>query len=783
MQTKKNKLAKRITALVMCTVLLATSMPLMIANAAGTYNPIPAWPAVAADRGVSAYTTEDGSIMVSFPAATADTTYRAKTVTGYLLELVDLGTYDAMHTETVLLNKFVTPTGAAPYEEEITAAEIAAKLAGGLDENHRYNVTITAVDSDGWFSDELNTIVSNVPKFTYNPEMYSPIVDYAHAMREMMTFESDSHGTALGVVSGDCIQLGGAENQTGVEDPTSATNKDSQGMRVRITGIPAGVEQTFDTAYSRQTWDFTGAKEVWFWLDMTQAAVTGLSFRLRTHEKVWVDWNGFSRSNPYLTSANRMGDIVYSTKGYTGGDAYIYVQRADGGWQKQMMKADGTVDLGYFKGYVRVPLEFFCSETASVVGVSNQELGVGTNRMNGNSVNTSNIESWLSSLVFPDVTVDPAGTNINDALLLQHRAYCSESGFGGGGTKHTWVFNNKGLMQHETSGFYDSVSDELKKQTAVMLAAGLGESEARTTVTTGGESTDRAYVKDGAVMNREAGVKAISDLYSAGISFTGCGAESVDKCVFMDNILFYKDNDNPYPENTLNSSVNTGNTVATYFDQTKEIPRAIFTACETYFNDPNWSDYRAVAYIESLIDGYKRAYGEAGVDISFLDETALTATADALLMRESWNLFLDARQKCQEADTYTKDNNEPDDLVPALERELEKLPDPSSLYSMSDALKAVVDRLHRIYGKLNLGQLDNLGVVAEQKMIDYFTYMETVLQENSMPVGQVLTDNPFIPFADFEQETVGTRAWQLDNDSQHYNQVGKDYRSLTRFVS
>ncbi|MGN0554714.1 MAG: hypothetical protein ACI4LI_02320 [Candidatus Fimenecus sp.] len=782
MQKKKTKLAKRITALVMCTVLLATSMPFMIANAAGTYNPSPAWPATAAERGVSAYTTDDGSIKVSFPAATADTTYRSKTVTGYLLELVDLGTYDALHTETVLLDKFVTPTGAAPYEEEITAAEIAAKLAGGLDENHRYNVTITAVDSDGWFSDELNTIVSNVPKFTYDPEMYSPITDYSHAMREMMTFESDSNGTALGVVSGGCIQLGAAENQTGVEDPTSATNKDSQGMRVRITGVPAGVEQTFDTAYSRQTWDFTGAKEVWFWLDMTQAAVTGLSFRLRTNEKVWVDWNEFYQSNPYLTSANKMGDIVYSTKGYTGGDAYIYVQRADGGWQKQMMKADGTVDLGYFKGYVRVPLEFFCSETDSVVGVSNQELGVGTKRMSGNSVNTSNIESWLSSLLFSDVTVDPAGTNINDALLIQHRAYNSKSGTWGLGTVHTWVFNNTGLMQHETTGF-DSISDELKNQTAAMLAAGLGESEARTTVTTGGESTDRAYVKDGAVMNREAGVKAISDLYSAGIAFSGCTAESVDKCVFVDNILFYKDNDDPYPENTLNGSVNTGNAVATYFDQTKEIPRAIFTACETYFNDPNWSDYRAVAYIENLIAGYKRAYGEAGVDTSFLEESALTATADTLLMRDSWNLFLDARQKCQEADTYTKDNNEPDDLVPALERELEKLPDPASLYSMSDALKAVVDRLHRIYGKLNLGQLDNLGEKAEQKMIDYFTYMETVLQENSMPVGQVLTDNPFIPFADFEQETVGTRAWQLENDSQNYNQVGKDYRYLKSFVS
>ena len=92
---------------------------------------------------------------------------------------------------------------------------------------------------------------------------------------------------------------------------------------------------------------------------MTQAAVTGLSFRLRANEKIWIDWNEFYQSNPYLTSANRMGDIVYSTKGYTGGDAYIYVQRADGGWQKQMMKADGKVDLGYFKGYVLSGFKYF----------------------------------------------------------------------------------------------------------------------------------------------------------------------------------------------------------------------------------------------------------------------------------------------------------------------------------------------------------------------------------------------------------------------------------------
>lgn len=756
MQKKKTKLAKRITALVMCTVLLATSMPFMIANAAGTYNPSPAWPTEAADRGVSAYTTDDGSIKVSFPAATADTTYRSKTVTGYLLELVDLGSYDALHTETVLLDKFVTPTGAAPYEEEITAAEIAAKLTGGLDENHRYNVTITAVDSDGWFSDELNTIVSNVPKFTYAPEMYSPIADYDHAMREMMTFEKQSDEEGIGVVSGGLLQLGGPENQTGIEDPASATDKDSQGMRTRIIGVPT-TQQVFETEYSRQTWDVEGAQEVWFWLDFSQASVTGLSFRLRTQMKGYTTWEDTTLNQQ--TNTGISNGILYSTDACADPNMYVYMQRADGGWEKVKMQG-GMLNVDRFKGYVRIPLEYFCSTAATYVNGSNRKVGANFSEVEdtwSNSKTQQNLNNYVAAnnLKYSEPkVVDEAGTPITKALLLQKA-----------------VMKAQGAMNTSAS------SADL----GTILAAGVSDSEIKNPANTRRADIDPAT---GAVVNRENAYTALSDICAAGYAFTGCSDDSVDKSIFIDNVLFYKNNDDPYSENTIGSNTtNTGDRVSKYFDQTKEIPRAIFNACETYFNDPNWSDYRAVAYIENLIAGYKRAYGEAGVDTSFLEESALTATADTLLMRDSWNLFLDARQKCQDADTYTKDNNEPDDLVPALERELEKLPDPTSLYSMSDELKTVVDRLHRIYGKLNLGQLDNLGEKAEQKMIDYFTYMETVLQENSMPVGQVLTDNPFIPFADFEQETVGTRAWQLENDSQNYNQVGKDYRYLKSFVS
>lgn len=745
MQKKNRKLGKRITALAMSIVLLATSMPFMIANAAGEYNPVPTWPAEKADRGVSAYTNDTDGITVSFPQATANTTYRPdKEVVGYLLELIDLGAYDTVHTETAVLNKFVTPTGSGPYSAEITKAEITAKLPDGIDDNHRYDVTITAVGSDGWFSDELHTIVSNVPKFEYDAEMYSPIAEFNHAMREMMTFEgANGSNAATGVVTGGVLQDLAQAEQTGVEDPKSPTDKDSNAMRLRITGIPTQ-KQTYDTAWSRQTWDFSQAEEVWFWLDLSQVDLQGLSFRLRANEKWWNHWADGKVKTDYSVDGRNdvMGATVFSTAGYTGADAYCYMQRADGGWEKQKMNADGTLDIGNFRGYVRIPLRFFCSEADSVVNATNAKITT------GGSKDDAGANSYkLSS----PVTVDPAGTCVTDALLLQNLCY-------------SW-----------THGFFGSTTEN--REVGTMLAAGISEPTA--------SDSRRATVNaDGTVNNHENGYKAIEDLYAAGIAFTGCSADSVDKTLFVDNVLFYKPNDNPYPPNTVGSNASsTGFPVAQYFDQTKEIPRAIFTACRTYFTDPNWSDYRAVAYIENLIAGYKKAYGDAGVDTAFLEEANLATAAAALDMTPAWNWFLDARQRCSEADTYAKDNNEPDDLVPMLERELEKLPDPTTMISMSEEMQAAIEHIHKIYGKLNLGQLDNLGRETEERLVAYFAYLKYTLQQNSLPVGQVLTNNPFIPFADFESEPVGSRAWQLANDTQHYNTVRMDYRYLKSFVT
>ena len=195
---KKIKLGKSITALLLSIVLLVTSVPFTLAAGPGTYDPIPTFSDDDA-REVSASINADGGISVSFPAATVSVLKKAKTISGYMLELVDLGTYTSLHTDTVILRKIVKPTGTAPYSAEITKAEIEQKLSTGLLEDHRYNVSVVAFDSEGWFSEPVNSYVSDVPTFIYDESDYAPVTPNAYAAREILTFESkaknDAHGT------------------------------------------------------------------------------------------------------------------------------------------------------------------------------------------------------------------------------------------------------------------------------------------------------------------------------------------------------------------------------------------------------------------------------------------------------------------------------------------------------------------------------------------------------------------------------------------------------------
>lgn len=806
-KNSKIKIGKSITAVLLCVVLLVTSIPMVLAAGEGEYDPIPTF-TESDKREAAATLNDDGGITVSFPAAkVSERKTGTKTIDGYMLELVDLGTYTEVHTSTVLLRKMVSPTGTAPYTAEITADEIKTKVPAGLSDDHRYNITITAYDSDGWFSEAVNAYVSDVPTYVYDASAYAPVTNNVLAVREILTFDkkgnADDHGSYSDagtdertaevnnvrstsgsldyMQEGNHLTVGGRTDGVVVKD-----TGDSYGYAMRIeSAATTDSPQSFDTSWSRQTWDPTGASEIWYYLDFSQVSVTGLSFRLRSNDK----WFAQDYDNGYTDAKNafnRYGDIIYSTvgaaigaskPGYKGEAPYLYLQQADGGWKKVMLN-NGTVDLDHFKGYVRIPLQFMCSETDSIVTDSNTEFGTSTPKIDGNAIYHGNLfnnktaeraEKYYNDVIklANPVVVDPAGTSISDALLVRHYAF---------------TVNRPGTM----SRYY--------VDGGMMLAPCMTTEDGSKTTA---ESPKRAYIDaSGNVVNRENGYKAIEDIMSAGFKFTGCSYDpastsletnngSVGKKIFLDNVLFYRTDGQKYSENTLNGETNTGTPVKTYYDQETEIPRAIFNACLKYIEDPNSYDYRAVKYIEDLIAGYKKSIeeynkseeaGKSGIiDASFLEESALDTKAAALGMTEAWEKFKTAKQACIDGKTYGSANSGAEDFVPMIATKLEQLPDfDENTLAVSDEDKAVVKSLYEVYIRLNLSQLAMLGRAEEEKLLKYFKFIEEELADNSVVIGQALTNNKVIPFGDFDSLEKGTRSWQFEN-SKYTGQVGKDY--------
>ena len=807
----KIKIGKSITAVLLCVVLLVTSIPMVLAAGEGEYDPIPTF-TESDKREAAATLNDDGGITVSFPAAkVSERKTGTKTIDGYMLELVDLGTYTEVHTSTVLLRKMVSPTGTAPYTAEITADEIKTKVPAGLSDDHRYNITITAYDSDGWFSEAVNAYVSDVPTYVYDADAYAPVTNNVLAMREILTFDkkgnADDHGSFSDtgtdertaevnnvrstsgsldyMQEGNHLSFEGRTDGVGVKD-----TGDSYGYAMRIeSAATTDSPQSIDTAWSRQTWDPTGASEIWYYLDFSEVSVTGLSFRLRSNEKYFAqDFdNSYSESN---NAFNRYGDIIYSTvgttkAGYMGEDPYLFLQQTDGSWKKVMLN-DGTVDLDHFKGYVRIPLQFMCSETDSVVTESNEDFGVNKpmpdmyvwNSSDKTKANANKYYNEKIKLSQP-VVVDPAGTSISDALLIR---------------RYSFRINKTATLSGE---YYIDGS--------TMLAPCINTADGGKTTA---DSPRRAYIdkakigevdengRSKAVVNRENGYKAIEDIISAGFKFTGCSYDpastsletnngSVGKKIFLDNVLFYRTDGQKYSENTLNGATNTGTPVKTYYDQETEIPRAIFNACQKYIENPNSYDYRAVKYIEDLIAGYKKSIeeynkseeaGKSGIiDASFLEESALDTKAAALGMTEAWEKYKTAKQACIDGKTYGSANSGAEDFIPMIATKLEQLPDfDENTLAVSDEDKAVVKSLYEVYIRLNLSQLTMLGRAEEEKLLKYFSFIEEELADNSVVIGQALTNNKVIPFGDFSSLKKGTRSWQFEN-SKYTGQVGKDY--------
>lgn len=823
MKKHAKKALRSVLAFAMAVVLLATSLP--IAFAAGTYDPTPVF---SEDATLWAWVTDDGDVQVIYPQATPNTEYISdKHIATYYITLYDLGPLTEVHndpaTETVPQAQIVVDASASAFASDgtgtvtFTAATLANKGVT-LDDTHRFSVEVLAQDSTGWVSEPLTTIVSDVPQFVYDEELYKPLSENSTSVREMMLFEAKNNdnndqfsddglsGAKDYIQSGDTLNILGPIDQAGEENVS--TGVDSKAYGFKISAAPSnGTTQSFSTAWSRQHWIGTDAEEVWYWLDLSQVELTGLSFDLKANGKrygefYWKNERVFGGYDTGRTFSSTPADdayslVTYSTRGtaadtYKGEAPYVYIQQDNGAWEKVMLN-NGTIDLGHYKGYVRVPIEFMCSTKATYAEAHNDNFNMGSTAYDIDRAE-ENVKNFFDTQVLFEngpVLVDEVGTPISDALLIQYRVFQIdvETGWnlsGGNESKYSLPYEN----DYPSVGANHYAHLEQPTWGASMLAAGYNQDDVDANLTVNSDSdpdNDKAYVDaNGVVQNRENGYKAIDDIFGAGFSYTGVSSDSVNKSFFIDNVLFYKETGS-YPSDMTEGE--TGAPVTNYYDQKVETPRIILSQIDQLITTPDLGDFRAVQYIDELIGGYRKAYSDAGMSTDFLSEENMATVAASLGMSGVWQRYLDARQACVDGGTIAYDegsgtytylpNNEATDLVPELIQSLEKLPDPSQVTSVSDTLRDEIIRLYQLYRRLNLTQLDAMSEAEEQRILDYVALVRAA-GGDEMLVGTSLATNKFLPFNDFESLPEGTHAYDLQ-DSPSWDQ-GKDYRYSKGFV-
>lgn len=838
MQEKRLKVWKRVTALLMSAILVAVSLPLALAAplSAGTYDPTPTF---AEDATLWAWETEEGDVTVSVPEATVNTEYITKSIATYYITLYDLGVYTQVHddpaTEDVPSAKITrdatTVTFAVENTFEVTFPAEQLESAGiTMDGTHRLSVEVLAQDSTGWVSDAITTTVSDVPRFEYDEEAYTPLVENATGMREMLMFEARNNNN-MGYVSDNGAGGGrldyiasssaGANQLSFYGQAPYAGDGGSGAYRFHVVGTG---DQSFNTTWSRQHWIAEDAEEIWFWFDFSQVSVEGLAFELKTQGKRYEEyyWDDlWGQGVVYLYGSINDDDystVTYSTKGYTGNNGYVYIQADDGSWESVALE-NGGIDLANYKGYIRVPVQFICSTTPTYAEARNDNFGFGGNGLaadlGGGNESGKKAQFDNKVLLSEQVLVDPAGTPISEALLLQYRQLSIDvdvDEFGGNssadeetGNPNNSVYTMPYHNDYPSTGANHYAALERPNWGASMLAVGPSRDDCNT------DMTNKAYVQlnaDGTVykdaegnaviLNRENGYKALDDICGAGFSYTNMSADSVNHSFYMDSVMFYKSQGN-YPQDMTEGEY--GLPLTNYYDQTTEIPRAILNQIDELITFPDEGDYRAVQYISEMLDGYRQGYAGSSVGNDFLSEENLAATAASLGLTSVWAKFTTARDLCVEAGTiiqnddgtytYPSNNdtgyeNAADEgatgLVAQLVRSLEKLPDPSTVSSVSDALEVEIVRAYSLYTRLSLAQLNALSLAEEQKLLEYVALVGVDSSTDLDVAGNTLARNKFVLFNDFESLSIGTESDLFENDPNGMWRYG-DYRYTKGFLT
>ncbi len=397
---QKAKYSKRFLAVLLAMLmLLAAAQPVSFVAAAGN-DPDP----VFGEGAASAYW--DGStIRLEFPQATTN----AEGGIQYYADVIDLDVIDPseVHMRKVVAEGISLQSDLMTMAEgnTITAA-IQSDALEGVDVSHRLDIAITAVNGSGWRSQPIHAVVGDSVRI---PEAGSAPTEGAN-FKKFAFFTEDNIGDEEAEMryhnNGDAWPAGqgpyeygmnvdGARDNSGNDyrdagytDENSADkwggatayrfyitdpNKQNITADIHWNAYTASNPYPFNTDFREtdvgyrgweNTYNYTGATELWIWVDMSSVRFGKLSFQVRPNDGGVIEEENNDSTWGIKGEANDsrvvFGPYEYSTVNYyeqMGQEAEIKYVNSDGVWDTLTTEGGYLRNFGNYRGYLRIPVD------------------------------------------------------------------------------------------------------------------------------------------------------------------------------------------------------------------------------------------------------------------------------------------------------------------------------------------------------------------------------------------------------------------------------------------
>lgn len=761
---KKKISSKKSVAIILAMVMLITSIPFTMVGAVttGLYDPAPYWGDDPTDKygaintNFVATLNTDGSVDISFPNANAQKTYDGsadKTIDKYvftLTKLQDNGKREEIYSEVFTKAQVATGTVGAKYPNNIYYGPGVLEALPDYDVKSKYDVGIMAIDSDGWFSDKIHTLLSDVPYYDISAD-FSP--NESWVAREMLLF--GGKGTAKinnqvqtpdGKESGRDYKVysGSKINTDGYLPGMGYDRADGGAYRFWINGEYDGTPYSVQTTWSRSHYNFKNTEEVWFYVDFSRVNLTKVAFSLTANEKDVEHWR-----DDTTNYTSRYGTL-FSTRSVNGVNAGkitegIYIQNEDGLWESSSMTDGYFTELAGYEGFIRIPIDYFILQSDEYI-VADNDMPKWSSEGNGNM---NSLTAFVNKHYFPSgstlVLLDSEGNN----RTVASETVDSKVGFkvNTAGTN----INNAYILYYRTEK-----STRLSQTNTIEMGKILSDANVVSVNGTTYTVTTPQF--------------AIEDLVSAGIEVAGWTSDSVAKSFYIDQVMFCQKAEGAtfnadgsvattsavkFPEED-GFAGDLGKKVAGYYDRTVEVPKAIANYITEYVGKtPSLDDVNALEMINEIILTYRQCFPTV---LSTDNDTATLEKAIAYLntlgYTDAYNRYMKAKDFITKYVNKEGGVNKNYNAVTTFESGVELLDEPEFANYNDEELKAELERLMGLYKSFNLSHFEILGAKAEKK----FTELYSIMMGEEVKTGYSIGGYPYIPFNDFEKNISGYNA-------------------------